>query len=56
MFNLRDPDRYGFLSFIDETRTDWAMRMGAIFMLLSGSGRWSLDARLLGSPPKPAAH
>lgn len=45
MFSLRDLDRYGFLSFTHETRTDWAMLMGAIFLLLSGSGRWSLDER-----------
>jgi uncharacterized membrane protein YphA (DoxX/SURF4 family) len=44
IFHLRHLDRYGFLSFTHETRTDWAMLMGATFMLLSGSGRWSLDA------------
>lgn len=36
-FSLCDLDRYGFLSFTHETRTDWAMLMGAIFMLLSAS-------------------
>lgn len=46
IFSLRDLDRYGFLSFTHETRTDWAMLMGALFMLLSGSGRWSLDEKL----------
>lgn len=44
LFSLRDLDRYGLLSFTHETRTDWAMMMGAIFLLFSGSGRWSLDA------------
>lgn len=44
-FSLRDLDRYGFLSFTHETRTDWAMLMGAIYLLLSGAGRWSLDSR-----------
>ena len=44
-FSLRDLDRYGFLSFTHETRTDWAMLLGAIYLLLSGGGRWSLDAR-----------
>lgn len=44
LFSLRDLDRYGFLSFTHETRTDWAMMMGAFFLLFSGSGRWSLDA------------
>lgn len=57
IFSLRDLDRYGILSFTHETRTDWAMLMGAIFMLLSGSGRWSLDDRLWHGdrlPPAPA--
>jgi len=45
MFSLRDLERYGFLSFTHETRTDWAMLMGAFYMLFAGSGRWSLDAR-----------
>jgi len=44
-FSLRDLDRYGFLSFTHETRTDWAMLLGAIYLLSSGAGRWSLDAR-----------
>lgn len=46
IFSLRDLDRYGFLSFTHEARTDWAMLMGAFFLLLSGSGRWSIDDRL----------
>mgnify|MGYP003131275893 CR=1 FL=1 len=45
IFSLRELDRYGFLSFTHETRTDWAMLMGALFLLFSGSGRWSLDNR-----------
>ncbi len=48
VFSLRALDRYGFLSLTHESRTDWAMLMGAIFMLLSRSGRWSLDERLRG--------
>jgi len=43
-FSLRELDRYGFLSFTHETRTDWAMLMGALYMLCAGSGRWSVDA------------
>lgn len=46
IFKVRDLDRYGFLSMTHETRTDFAMLMEAIFMLLSGAGRWSLDAVL----------
>lgn len=52
MFSLRPLDRYGFLSFTHETRTDWAMLMGALFLLFSGSGRWSLD-QSLAVEPKP---
>lgn len=46
IFSLRELDRYGFLSFTHETRTDWAMLMGALFLLFAGSGRWSIDERL----------
>lgn len=45
-FNLRDLARYGFWSFTHETRTDWAMLLGATYVLLAGGGRWSMDARL----------
>lgn len=45
-FSLRDLDRYGFLSMTHETRTDWAMLLESIFILLSGAGRWSIDAWL----------
>lgn len=44
MFSVRDLDRYGFLSMTHETRTDFAMLMEAIFILLAGAGRWSVDA------------
>jgi len=50
IFHVRELDSYGFWSMAHETRTDWAMLLGAIFVLLSGSGRWSLDARLFGAP------
>jgi putative oxidoreductase len=46
IFHLRDLDRYGWWSMLHETRTDWAMLCGALFVMLSGAGRWSLDARL----------
>lgn len=46
IFNLRDLDRYGWWSMLHETRTDWAMLCGSLFLLLSGSGRLSLDRRL----------
>ena len=34
----------GFWSMAHEARTDWAMLLGALFLLLAGPGRWSLDA------------
>ncbi|WP_086485910.1 DoxX family protein [Sphingobium sp. GW456-12-10-14-TSB1] len=48
IFHVRSLDSYGFWSMAHETRTDWAMLLGAVFVLLSGSGRWSLDERLWG--------
>lgn len=46
IFNVRDLKRYGFWSMSHETRTDWAMLLGAMYVLLSGGGRWSIDRRL----------
>lgn len=45
-FGVRDLPRYGFFSFTHEARTDWAMLLGSAFLVLSGSGRWSMDAWL----------
>jgi putative oxidoreductase len=54
MFSVRDLDRYGFLSMTHETRTDFAMLMESIFILLAGAGRWSTDAtRWRGPSPTP---
>jgi uncharacterized membrane protein YphA (DoxX/SURF4 family) len=30
-----------------EARTDFAMLLGSIFLLIVGAGAWSLDARLM---------
>lgn len=49
IFSLRKLDTYGFWSFAHETRTDWAMLLGASFILLTGGGRWSMDARIFES-------
>lgn len=43
IFNVRELDRYGFWSMAHATRTDWAMLMGSIYLLIAGSGRWSVD-------------
>jgi uncharacterized membrane protein YphA (DoxX/SURF4 family) len=36
----------GFWAMAHEARTDYAMLLGALFLLLVGAGPWSLDARL----------
>ena len=40
----------GFWTMAHESRTDYAMLLGSIFLLLVGGGRWSVDALL--RPPK----
>jgi len=46
IFHVRELKTYGFWSFLHESRTDWAMLMGAVYLLLAGGGRWSVDARI----------
>ncbi|MGA2241375.1 MAG: DoxX family protein [Verrucomicrobiota bacterium] len=46
MFTLPDLPRYGFLSMMHEARTDFSMVLGLIFLICTGAGRWSVDARL----------
>lgn len=45
IFHVRPLPSYGVWSMLHETRTDWAMLLGALYVLLAGPGRWSLDAR-----------
>ncbi len=45
-FQVRSLDRYGFLAMAHETRTDWAMLLGSLYLLIVGGGRWSVDAKL----------
>ena len=33
----------GFWEFLHESRTDWAMLLGSVFILINGSGLWSID-------------
>ena len=40
----------GFWKMAHEARTDWAMLLGSIFLLVVGAGTWSCDARI--APPK----
>ena len=45
-FGLRNLPYYGFWGFAHEARTDFAMLLGSLFLLIVGAGAWSLDARL----------
>jgi putative oxidoreductase len=45
-FSLRPLPYYGFWGMFHEARTDLAMLLGSIFLLIVGGGLWSIDARL----------
>jgi putative oxidoreductase len=45
-FSLRTLPYYGFWGMAHEARTDLAMLLGLIFLLIVGAGAWSLDARI----------
>jgi len=45
-FGLKSVSSYGFFSMAHEARTDFAMLLGSLFLLLAGSGPWALDRRL----------
>ncbi len=40
------PKAHGLWDMAHEARTDWAMLLGLLFLLVAGPGRWSLDALL----------
>ena len=44
-FAVRNLSYYGFWGFAHESRTDFAMIMGCLFLLATGPGPLSLDAR-----------
>jgi uncharacterized membrane protein YphA (DoxX/SURF4 family) len=57
-FSLRTLPYYGFWGMAHEARTDFAMMVGSIFLLIVGSGAWSLDVSPWSPPPaltSPAA-
>jgi len=45
-FSLRKVSYYGFWGMAHEARTDFAMLLGSIFLLIVGAGKLSVDARL----------
>ena len=58
-FSLRNLPYYGFWGMAHEMRTDWAMLLGSIFLLIVGAGSISVDAVLARraadrrEPPEP---
>jgi len=48
MFNLPKANSYGFSTMAHEARTDFAMLLGGIFLLIVGAGCFSFDALLAG--------
>lgn len=45
-FVLRELKTYGFWSMAHEMRTDYAMWLGSLFLLIKGAGKWSLDFKM----------
>ncbi len=45
-FVLRDLKSYGFWSMAHEMRTDFAMWLGSLYLLIRGAGKWSVDLYL----------
>jgi putative oxidoreductase len=39
----------GFWAMAHEYRTDFAMTIGCVFLLITGGGKWSLDKKLFGN-------
>jgi putative oxidoreductase len=50
LFNLPKANSYGFWSMMHEARTDFAMLLGGIFLLIVGAGCFSLDAVITRKP------
>lgn len=44
--NVRELSTYGFWSMAHASRTDFAMFMGSLFLLIVGSGPWAVDVIL----------
>jgi len=45
-FHVRKLPEYGLWAMAHETRTDWAMLLGSLFLLIVGGGRIAFDAAL----------
>jgi len=51
IFHAPAGQRYGMWGMLHEIRTDWSMLLAAVFVLLSGGGRWSADQRFFNRGP-----
>jgi len=36
----------GFWSMLHDSRTDWSMLLGSIFLIIKGGGKWSVDKQI----------
>ena len=52
-FHVTKLARYGFWSMASESRTDFSMLFGLLFLLIVGAGAWSVDANLTGTKAPP---
>lgn len=43
-FAVREMDTYGFWAALHAARTDWALLLGSLLLILAGGGPWSLDS------------
>lgn len=46
---VRELSTYGFWSMAHEMRTDFAMLLGSIYLLIVGGGKWAVESALIAS-------
>ncbi|MFO8100002.1 MAG: DoxX family protein [Salinibacter sp.] len=44
-FEVRELSQYGFWSMAHAMRTDWAMLLGSLVLVIAGGGPWSVDSK-----------
>ena len=47
VFQVGKFETYGFWSMAHEARTDYAMWLGNIFLIIEGGGKWSVDQMIM---------
>jgi len=52
-FSLRQLPYYGFWGIAHESRTDFSMLLGSLFLLIVGAGAWSIDMWLVSRTNHP---